>query len=355
MKKVLALAMVAMMMVCAMPAMAESSGDAYVFWYTFSDVYLSSVRTALNEALDAAGISYVDQDANATQTTQTDQISSAVASGASILIVNQCETGADGITENIVEMASSAGIPLIFFNRSVSQSVVESYDNCVFVGTNYEEAGIMQGEMIGEYLLENYDAVDLNGDGVISYVMFKGDESNQEAIARTQYSVEYANAALTEAGYPELSFYDASNESAYLVDQNGTWSNTASFEYMTTIMAQYNEENGNMVELVIANNDDMAYGAVMALQNYGYNLGDGESTTIPVFGVDATDTAKELIAAGQMTGTISQDAVGMADAIATIAANMLSGADMFEDLNEAYVLEGDWKVAIPYGVYTGEE
>lgn len=56
MKKVLALAMVAMMMVCAMPAMAESSGDAYVFWYTFSDVYLSSVRTALNEALDAAGM-----------------------------------------------------------------------------------------------------------------------------------------------------------------------------------------------------------------------------------------------------------------------------------------------------------
>ncbi len=76
---------------------------------------------------------------------------------------------------------------------------------------------------------------------------------------------------------------------------------------MTTIMAQYNEANGNMVELVIANNDDMAYGAVMALQNGGYNLGDGEDTTIPVFGVDATDTAKELIAAGQMTGTIAQD------------------------------------------------
>ena len=85
-------------------------------------------------------------------------------------------------------MASAAGIPLIFFNRSVSQEIVESYDNCVFVGTNYEEAGIMQGQMIGEYLVENYDAVDLNGDGVISYVMFKGDESNQEAIARTEYS-----------------------------------------------------------------------------------------------------------------------------------------------------------------------
>ena len=41
--------------------------------------------------------------------------------------------------------------------------------------------------MIGEYLLANYDAVDLNGDGVISYAMFKGQEGNAEAEYRTQY------------------------------------------------------------------------------------------------------------------------------------------------------------------------
>lgn len=352
MKKIVAIAMALMLALTMVPA-ALAEGDAYVFWYTFSDVYLSSVRSALNAALEEKGIAYVDQDANATQATQIDQISSAIASQPGVLIVNQCETGADGITENIVTMAKDAGVPVIFFNRSVSQSIVEGYaDKCVFVGTNYEEAGIMQGDMIGNYLVENYDAVDLNGDGVISYVMFKGDESNPEAIARTQYGVENANKVLVEAGKPELSFYDASNEAKYLVDQNGTWSNTASFEYMTTIMAQYNEANGNMVELVIANNDDMAYGAVMALQNYGYNNGEGK--TIPVFGVDATDTAKELINSGFMTGTIKQDAEGMADAIATIAANLTSGADMFEGLNESYVLEGTWKVAIPYAIYTGE-
>lgn len=353
MKKILAVAMVLMLALTMVPA-AMAEGEAYVFWYTFSDVYLSSVRSALDSALEGAGIAYVDQDANATQTTQTDQISSALASNPGLLIVNQCETGADGITENIIAMAKDADIPVIFFNRSVTEELVESYEKCVFVGTNYEEAGIMQGEMIGEYLVANYDALDLNGDGVISYVMFKGDESNQEAIARTQYAVEYANKALTEAGKPELSFYDASNDAKYLVDQNGTWSNTASFEYMSTILAQYNEENSNMVELVIANNDDMAYGAVMALVNAGYNTGDESAKTIPVFGVDATDTAKELIANGQMVGTIKQDAEGMADAIATIASNLLAGNDMFAGLNEAYTQEGTWKVAIPYAIYTGE-
>ena len=57
---------------------------------------------------------------------------------------------------------------------------------------------------------------DLNGDGKISYAMFKGDEANVEAIYRTQYGVEDADAVLTGAGKPQLSFYDANNTSKYL-------------------------------------------------------------------------------------------------------------------------------------------
>ncbi|MCE5343547.1 MAG: substrate-binding domain-containing protein, partial [Eubacteriales bacterium] len=215
-----------------------------------------------------------------------------------------------------------------------------------------EEAGIMQGKMIGNYLVANYDKYDLNGDGVISYVMFKGDEANQEAIARTKYGVEDANTILVAAGKPALKFYDDSNDKQYLVDQNGTWSRQVALDYMQTILSQYSEANKNMVELVIANNDEMAIGAVTALQAAGYN--DGTGTTIPVFGVDATEDAKTIIATGAMAGTIKQDAVGMADAIATISANMIAGTDTFAGLNPAYVIEDNWKVAIPYAEYTGE-
>ena len=213
---------------------------------------------------------------------------------------------------------------------------------------------MMQGTMIGEYVLEHYDEIDLNGDGVISYVMFKGDEANQEAILRTKYGVENADVVLTAAGKPALQYYDAAATTKYLVDMNGTWSNTASFEYMSTILAQYNEANGNMVELVICNNDDMALGAINALTNVGYNTGVEGDKVIPVFGVDATDAAKELIAAGRMTGTIKQDAVGMADAVATITANLIAGKDKFEGLNEHYNVIDGWMVTIPYAVYTGE-
>lgn len=334
---------------------ASVDGTVSVFYYTYSDTYISSVRTALDAAFDAAGIAYQDYDSNASQTTQTEQVSTAIAQGASVLVVNLVDSGSDDAAQNIIDLASASNIPVIFFNRSVSEEVITSYDgNGVFVGTDYELAGHMQGQLIGEYLVENYDAVDLNGDGTISYVMFKGQEGNAEAIARTQFGVEDANAVLTEAGYPELSFYDASNSNQYLVDQGGLWSSAAANDYMQTILSQYSEANGNMVEVVIANNDEMAIGAITALQNAGYNQEGGEGTVIPVFGVDATDAAKAAIAAGTMTGTIKQDAEGMADAIAVISENYMAGAETFDGIDEANIV-GTWRVNIPYGTYTGEE
>ena len=334
-------------------APAAVEGDVSVFYYTYGDTYISSVRTALDASLEAAGIPYQDYDSNNSQTTQTEQVTTAIAKGTSLLVVNLVDSGSDDAAKNIIEQASAQNIPVIFFNRSVSEEVVSGYDKCVFVGTDYEMAGHMQGEMIGEYLMANFEEVDLNGDGQISYVMFKGQEGNAEAIARTQFGVEDADAILTAGGKPALSFYDSSNENKYLVDQDGAWSAAAANNYMQTILSQYSEANGNMVELVIANNDEMAIGSVTALQNAGYNLEDGSATVIPVFGVDATDAAKEAIGKGTMTGTIKQDADGMANTIAQISSNFLGGADTFTDVAPENVV-GTWRVNIPYATYTGE-
>ena len=348
---VLVLAMALTLVACGGSGSSKKDGEVAVFWYTFGDTYLSSVRAALNTALTSAGVKYQDYDANGSQTTQTEQIQTAITKGASVLVVNIVDASSDDATQAIVDMAKNANTPLVFFNRSVSEEIVSAYDKAAYVGTDYTQAGHMQGEMIGNYLVANYDAIDLNGDGVISYVMFKGQEGNMEADARTQYGVEDADAVLTGAGKAQLSFYDANNTSKYLVDQNGAWSAAQGQDYMQTILAQYSEANNNMVELVIANNDDMALGAIAALQAAGYNNGTGK--TIPVFGVDATDAAKEKIADKSMTGTIKQDAVGMAEAISTITQNLASGKATFDGIDSANVV-GTWRVNIPYSSYTGE-
>ncbi|MEE1330703.1 MAG: galactose ABC transporter substrate-binding protein [Acutalibacteraceae bacterium] len=336
---------------CGSDSGSSGKGEVSVFYYTYSDTYISSVRSAMDKLLTDAGLKYQNYDANGNQTTQTEQVTTALAKGSKLLVVNVVDTGSNDAAQNIIDQAKAQNVPVIFFNRSVEESVVTSYDKCVFVGTDYEMAGHMQGEMIGKYLVENFDKVDLNGDGKISYVMFKGQEGNMEAIARTQYGVEDANKVLTEAGKAELEFYDASNKNKYLVDQNGQWSSAAATDYMSTILAQYSETNKNMVELVIANNDEMALGAVSALQTAGYNK-DG-AKAIPVFGVDATEAAQAAIKSGSMVGTIKQDADGMAKAIITITQNFFNDKTALDGLDSENLV-GEWRVNIPYATYTGE-
>jgi methyl-galactoside transport system substrate-binding protein len=366
MKKLLSVLLALLMVLCLGACSSGNGGgeqpkadaeDVAVFWYTNADVYLSSVRAALNKALDGAGVKYKDYDANGSQAEQTNQIDTAIASGIKVLVVNQVDSGSEDVAKTILEKAEAAGCKVVFFNRAISQddasaeALLNQYGSA-FVGTDFTQAGHMEGKMVGDFVLANYDAVDLNGDGEISYVMFKGDEGNAEAIARTKYGQEDADAILTAAGKPALKYYDENKtENKYLLDANGTWSAAAANEHMETVFAQYNEENGNMVELVIANNDEMALGAIQSLQNHGYNKGDGASTTIPVFGVDATDSARAAIDAGTMTGTVKQDAEGMANVTALLAQNLLAGKAPVTDIPAAYEPVGTWRVNIPYSPY----
>ncbi len=337
-----------------------SSANVAVFYYTYSDTYISSVRTALDAELDALGVTYQDFDSNNSQTTQNEQIDTALQTGANVLVVNIVTSGSVDASQQIVDKASAAGVPVIFFNRAVETDeeegqVLGSYDKCAFVGTDAPEAGHMQGQMIGEYLVEHFDEVDLNGDGTIQYAMMMGQLGNVEAIYRTQYGVEDANKVLTEAGKPELAYFDSANTDCYQVDQDGAWSATAANNYMTTNLSQFNEANNTMIELVICNNDGMAEGVISALNDKGYNLGDGSSTTIPVFGVDATDAAKSLIADGKMTGTIKQDAEGMAACIADLVTNAGSGQEVMANTDSYNISENVAnKIYIPYAMYMGE-
>lgn len=366
MKKVLALilAMVIVLGLCACGSNGGSSSGKTkisVFWYDESDVYLSSVRTALNKELDALGVEYDNQYAANDQSKQTDQIKTAIAGGSNLLIVNQVTSGASDTAQDVLKAAGS--IPVIFFNRAIGTDgselpVLQNNPTACFIGTDAPEAGHMQGKMIGEYLLAHYDDVDVNGDGVITYAMMKGDEANIEAIYRTQYGVEDANAVLVAAGKPELQYFDASNTQGYQVDQGGQWSANAAKDYMDTNFVSYNEANNNLIELVICNNDGMAEGVVASLQNNGYNKAGAH--VVPVFGVDATDNAKSLIAEGAMTGTVKQDAEGMAAAIAQTAKAISEGKTPVEALaslsDSRFTIAEDStsKLFVAYAPYTGE-
>ena len=355
MKKITAIFLIILFILTACSGCGrKQNADVHVFYYTYSDTYISTVRSALDKALGDAGISFQDHDSGNSQTTQTEQVQTAITKGAKLLLVNIVTTGSFDAASGIINLAKSAGIPVIFFNREISSEAINSYEKCMFIGTDAAEAGYLQGDMIGEYLVNNYQATDLNGDGKISYVMFMGEKGNNEAIYRTEYSVKNANEKLVAAGFPELSFYDSSNKDKYLLDREGKWSAQAANDYMNTILSSHSVSGQNMVELVICNNDGMAEGAISALNAAGYNTGASNSVTIPVFGVDATSAARELIKAGKMTGTIRQDGEAMARAIKEVAENALEGDDLLDDMDEYTVDSDSAKLRISYSVYWGE-
>lgn len=186
--------------------------DVYVSWSTYGDVYLASVRNAMESQFEAAGIHAFGSDSNSNQQFQFDFVATVLTTGDDAVVINLVESGAIGTACTMMEKIVASGMPTVWFNKTVSTDEQEAAElflsnpDSAFVGTNFEDAGRMQGMMIGQYVLEHYDALDLNQNGMISYIMFKGDEANQEAIARTNLSVQYANEILTAAGKPEIMF-----------------------------------------------------------------------------------------------------------------------------------------------------
>ncbi len=365
MKKVL-LMVIALVLVLSMASVvvAQSApAQVDVFFYDYSDTYIGSVRASMEEQLKQLSdkFSYNFYDGASNQGTQTQQVETALIRGTDLLVVNIVTTGSDEAAQTIVDAAMKQDVPVVFFNREVSDAVVNSYDKCAFVGTDADEAGYMQGQMIAEFLQldGNFEKYDLNGDKLISYVMFRGELGNAEAFGRTKYSVLNANELLKDSGY-QLTPSQA-NQTDETQEQDGispyylygNWSAANAKNLMDTALTTFTLDSGD-IEIVIANNDDQALGAIEAMNEQGYNTGGDSEKYIPVFGVDATAVAQDAIKNGKMTGTIKQDAVGMATGILYLAQNVQSGAELLANTESYNVDEGVAKIRIPYAIYTGE-
>lgn len=328
-----------------------------IFFYQYSDTYLTSVRNAMTETLDAKSdtISYTMHDCENDQAKQTEKIETAITQGTDLLVVNIVTTGSEETAQAIADLAKENDLPIIFFNREVSNAVVNSYDKCCFVGTDADEAGYMQGQMIAEFLLKDGNAAkyDVNGDGKIAYVMLRGEHGNAEAFGRTKYCIEKANELLNgtltlvpSAANAVSTQYEDDGISNYFLYAN--WSATEAANLMATALTTYGLDNGD-IEMVIANNDDAALGAIEAMNEKGYNTGSGD-LYIPVFGVDATTVAKEAMSAGKMTGSVLQDGPAMASCLVALIENIVNGNDLFANTSSYNVDEGVNKIRIPYTI-----
>ncbi len=308
----------------------DAAGNVGVLYYRYDDTYISTVRNNFEELAKAEGVTINAQDGQNNQGTQNDQIDNVISKGVDVLLVNIVDTGA---AQTVIEKAKAADLPLIFFNREPEDiSVYGTYENSRFVGTRKEEAGVIQGEMIAEAW--NDGAADRNGNGKLDYVLFHGGLDNAEAVARSEYSVK--------------TIVDAGIEVNEIGMQIANWDAEQAKSAMDAFVAR----DLDNIDFVIANNDSMAMGAVAALKALGFNSGDPEKY-IPVYGVDATEEAKEAISNGELAGTVKQDSEAMAEALMKLAKNAIEGKEFLDGTSYEYD-ESGVAVRIPYQPYTGE-
>ena len=300
--------------------------------YRHDDAYIRLVGEHITSALKDRVV-LETRAAGYDQLTQNEQIDTLIAQGAKALMINLVESQA---AAHVLDKVKRAGIPAVFFNREPDLVMLESYkDKACFVGTNVADAGKLQGDIIAR-LWEKHPEYDRNHDGMIQFVMFQGDPDNPEAVARTEYSVKQAvekGVAMSQLGQTYLCAWDE--------------------KLATQAMALAWAEFGDAIELVIANNDAMALGTIHALNQVGYNEPGNKERFIPVVGVDALDAAVQAVKDGRMSATVVQDAKAMADAVAALVLNSLSGKAFLD--GTAYEWDNNTPaVRIPYAPFGGE-
>ena len=336
-------AMLVLLSCTAVFAEEKTEYNVTVLVWKFDDTYGSSVRQGMMKWAETVGeelgvtINLDMQDAGDDMAKQVEQCDQAIGKKPDFVIINLAEPAGG---QTLVDKLTEAGIPFLFYNIPPSEETYESVvkdSGSFFVGTLPREAGDMQGEILADMWAENPEAIDLNGDGTVQFVEFKGVANNPEAIARTQYSEETAK----ELGVPLEMVTDV-----IVAD----WDTTKANDAMKATWSSHPE-----IELVFANNDDMAIGVIAALNESGYNTGNEGDPSIAVIGVDATDAAYEAIKAGKMTAPVKQDGDAMGEANIRFMMNYLLNGSYYEGLEDKYTLNEDGvSVYIPYAPVTAD-
>ena len=285
MKKVILLAVLCLA-VFAVSASAATDALVGACIYKFDDTFMTGVRNAMRAEMERQGGELEIVDSQNRQPTQNDQVDAYISKGANALIVNPVDRTA---AQPLMEKAKAEGLPIVFVNREPYEEVMKAYDKIWYVGAKAEESGTQSGQIIVDYFKAHPEA-DKNKDGKIQYIMIRGEQGHQDATLRTEYSLK----AIKDAGF----------EVVELGNDTANWDKVQATDKMKGFISAVGIEN---IEAILANNDDMALGAIEALKAEGYNTGD-PAKYIPVVGVDATAPALEAMSKGELLGTVLNDA-----------------------------------------------
>lgn len=281
--------------------------------YRGDDTFINNIRQELEacakeyEQETGTKVRLDIQDAKGSQYTQNDQAERFISLECDALCINLVDRTA---ATNIIDRAMEGNVPVVFFNRQPVEEDMNRWNELYYVAAGARESAVLQGRIVADRYRRDPDSLDLNGDGVVSYVLLEGESSHQDSLIRTEWSIR----TLKDAGVPI----------ERITGGIANWERSQA----SALMEQWLLEYPDAIELVISNNDDMALGAIDAMERAGVS-------DIKVVGIDGTTPGLQAVEDGKMMGTVSSDKEAYAKAIFEIAAAKALG----EELPENIVLE----------------
>ena len=266
--------------------------------YQGDDTFINNIRGELEKCAKAyeqengVKVNLDIQDAKGSQNTQNDQVERFISLGCDVLCINPVDRTAASV---MIDKAMAAEIPVVFFNRQPVEEDMDRWDQLYYIEAVAKESAVLQGGIVVDRYRENPESLDLNGDGVVSYVLLEGESSHQDALIRTEWSVK----TLKDGGVPVEK----------ITGGIANWERS----HASALMEQWLEKYPGQIELILCNNDDMALGAIDAMERAGIS-------GICAVGIDGTTPGLEAVANGKLLGTVSSDKERYAGAIFTIAA-----------------------------------
>ena len=271
--------------------------------YRSDDTFINNIRSIMEEKAKEyekereIKVILDIQDAKSSQNTQNNQVERFISLGCDVLCINLVDR-MDAST--IIDKAMTAGVPVVFFNRQPVEEDMNRWDHLYYIGVDAKETAVLQGKMIVDLYREQPLAVDLNGDGVVSYVMLEGETSHQDSLIRTEWSIQ----TLKNGNVPIEK----------ITGGIANWERSQA----SALMEQWLLAYPDTIELVVSNNDDMALGAIDALDRVGI-------TKINVIGIDGTTPGLEALENGKLLGTVSANKEIYGSAIIELAASCAMG------------------------------
>ncbi|MCR5671545.1 MAG: galactose ABC transporter substrate-binding protein [Butyrivibrio sp.] len=327
-KKTVSLLLIAVMMVCIVAGCESGRTQVRndkikigVSVYDQYDTFISQLITCLQDNVDPEEAEMVIYNASQSQQTQNSQVKKMIEDECDVICVNLVDRTDPTF---VIDAARKNDVPIIFFNRELVEGDLSRWNKLFYVGADAIQSGKLEGEIAATTCLTD-KTIDRNGDGAIQYVVLEGEAGHQDAIVRTEYSVD----TLISAGIE--------------VDKVGYAIANWNRAQAQTKMAQFIEQNDDDIEVVLSNNDDMALGAIDAYEASGMKKSDWPA----IFGIDGTDVGLEAVRDDKMIGTVYNDKEGQSRAVYRLAVTIAKGGSI-EDLSDEFVITDGRYIRLDY-------